>query len=129
MSTALDIIRYITAEIEGTNAPSRKRMIQDVQMMHYKIRPVLGDITSIKKVGAEFLEVLWKIGKIDEVIRLHIDSIPEDEQDMLLDYFATREEDMRITMRNTVTLQDAPENDSVLKLEIFKEHGLMPHLN
>lgn len=122
--TAIDIIRQIDLEVEGRSVPL-EIMIRDIQMMRFKVRSVIGDIALLQKPHYEFIESLWKIGKIDEIISSSFGDMSEDDQERLLDYFRDVEEQAQDAIRESLELAgsqtDVPSDIPLLKLEIFKD--------
>lgn len=126
--TALDIIRYISTEIEEKSPPMENKL-RDVQMMRFKVRSVIGDISLVNKMDSQIIEYLWKIGRIDEIISEHIDTISEEDQDTLMNYFDSMESHMRESIRHSFELKPASKKTPTLKLEIFKELELQEICN
>ncbi len=126
--TALDIIRYISTEVEEKATPLEIK-IRDVQMMRFKVRSLIGDISLVHKMDTEIIESLWKMGKIDQIISEHIDDISEDDQDTLMSYFHSVESYMRETIRHSFELKPVSAKHGTLKLEIFKETELQEICN
>lgn len=118
--TALDIIRYISTEIDE-KSPSLENKLKDVQMMRFKVRSIIGDISFVDKMDTQIIDYLWKIGKIDQIISEHIDTIGEEDQDTLMSYFHSIESHMRESIRHSFELKPASKKAPTLKLEIFKE--------
>jgi len=125
--TALDIIRYITTEVEGKKVPL-EIMISDVQMMKFKIRSLFGDISMIEHLERDFIESLWRIGKIDEIVSSNIQDLDEDEREVLFEYMDSLEQNVRDTMKRSFHVHGA-QKDGVLKLEVFKELHLDSHIH
>lgn len=121
--TALDIIRYISTEIDGKSTPLEVK-IRDVQMMRFKVRSLIGDISLVDRMDQEIIESLWKIGKIDQIISEHIDTISEDDQETLMAYFESMESHMRESIRHSFELKPISNKQQTLKLEIFKDAEL-----
>ncbi len=124
--SALDIIKQIMNEVEA-ELPTQENMLKDVQMMGFKIRQVTGDMSSLASFDSNVIESLWKIGKIDEIISSHFDSLDEDDQDRLLDYLHSIESETEHNLQKSIkTKKLAPRtsekkrNNNVLKLEVFK---------
>jgi dGTP triphosphohydrolase len=121
--TAVDIIRQINLEVESRHLPE-EMMVRDIQMMGFKIRSVIGDIALLQKLHYEFIESLWKIGKIDEIISSSFADVSEDDQERLLEYFKDVEESVQDTIRDSLELNHTHNNlpdNPILKLEIFKD--------
>ncbi len=101
---------------------SIEEMYRDVLMMHYKIRPIYGDITMLNMRNTDLIEILWRLGKLDEFYRnksVHI--LPKDRK-VFSQLIMTIHEDLQMQLRtlhfkygNTVK---APTS---IEMEIFKD--------
>ena len=56
-----------TIAVSYTHLPLEIK-IRDVQMMRFKVRSLIGDISLVHKMDTEIIESLWKMGKIDQII-------------------------------------------------------------
>lgn len=119
--TAIDIIRQINLEVENRLLPVEV-MIRDIQMMNFKVRSLIGDISHLETVHRDFIESLWKIGRIDEIVNDTMDDLDDDEQDALLEYFGKMETDIQNKIRQSLAIRKSQnKSDKLLKLEIFKD--------
>lgn len=121
--TVVDIIRQISDEVEDRQLPF-ELMVQDIQMMQFKIRSVIGDISSLQTSSGEFIQALWRIGKIDEIVQSSLAELGEDDQEALLSYFKDIESQSRRLIRgsfNQPTSSGTNKKAKILKLEIFKD--------
>lgn len=59
--------------------PSIAEMEQEVRMMKFKIRPLLGDMSGLDFKNPEFIEALWNIGKLDEFFQHNVEKIHKNE--------------------------------------------------
>ncbi len=118
----IDLIRKVTSEVEQS-LPAKDIMLQDIKMMNFKVKPVSGDIFSLAKKEIVFLQSLWKLGKIDEIVTDKIDLLDQDEQDVFFNYM----EDLQQRTQNDIasSIQQLPKRDQkkmkVLEFEIFKD--------
>ena len=48
------------------NRPDMDTMYKEVSMMNFKIRPVQGDIALLDLKNSQLVELLWKLGRLDE---------------------------------------------------------------
>ncbi|OGK38960.1 hypothetical protein A3F34_00355 [Candidatus Roizmanbacteria bacterium RIFCSPHIGHO2_12_FULL_44_10] len=117
--SALDIIKQIMIEVELPQ-PSFESMLVDIQMMHFKIRPLIGDITTLSEMDTEVITLLWRIGRIDEIIHASYDSLSDDDQDKLLDYLQHVELQAESDLRRALKQKNS-HSKSTLKLEVFRE--------
>lgn len=126
--TAIDIIRKIMLKIEQPKPP-HETMRKEIQLMKFKIRPVVGDIANLKKMDNQIVEILWQVGKIDEIVHRSFDDLNEDDQDRLLEYLQHVELKAQEDMRNLIRSSRSNRKSKALKIEIFKEHSEDPILN
>ncbi|KXK11801.1 MAG: hypothetical protein UZ22_OP11002000247 [Microgenomates bacterium OLB23] len=117
--TAFDIIKQIHSEIEEQTVPI-EAMVRDIQMMGFKIRPLVGDISIITKMHDEVVRSLWKVGKIDEIINNYMYELDEDDQDRLIDYLKKMEVEAENRIRDS--LQKKKQN--FLKNKLTQNRGL-----
>ncbi len=118
--TAFDIIKQIHNEVEeqGLSLPA---MVRDIQMMGFKIRPLVGDISAIAKMHDEVVRSLWKIGKIDEIISSSIYELEEDDQERLIDYLKKMESEAENRIRDSIQKKKNVSKKKLLKIEVFKD--------
>ncbi len=118
--TAFDIIKQIHSEVEEQGL-SLEAMVRDIQMMGFKIRPLVGDISTIAKMHDEVVRSLWKIGKIDEIINSSIYDLEEDDQDRLIDYLKKMETQAEDHIRESIQKRNKLSKKQLLKIEVFKD--------
>ncbi|OGK15933.1 hypothetical protein A2862_04350 [Candidatus Roizmanbacteria bacterium RIFCSPHIGHO2_01_FULL_38_41] len=118
--SALDIIRKIVTEVEQPK-PAFKIMLRDIQMMRFKIRPIIGDISSLNEMNDEVIALLWKIGRIDEIIHASFKDLAEDDQDQLLEYLQHMELQTENDLRRVLRQKPSTKTNNLLKLEVFRE--------
>lgn len=118
--TAIDIIRQISLEVEHRNLPLEV-MVRDLQLMKFKIRSLIGDISFLETENHNLVTSLWKIGKIDEIVSSSLHELEEEEQEALIKYFNGIEARIQDNIRASLRLKDFSDESSVLKLEIFKD--------
>ena len=116
----LDIIRKIVTEVEQPK-PAFKIMLRDIQMMRFKIRPIIGDISSLNEMNDEVIALLWKIGRIDEIIHASFKDLAEDDQDQLLEYLQHMELQTENDLRRVLRQKPSTKTNNLLKLEVFRE--------
>ena len=118
--SALDIIKKIVTEVEQPR-PAFKIMLRDIQMMRFKIRPIIGDISSLNEMNNEVIALLWKIGRIDEIIHASFKDLAEDDQDQLLEYLQHMELQTENDLRRVLRQKPNTKTNNLLKLEVFRE--------
>lgn len=121
-TTALDLIKKISMEVEQ-KMPSQIEMMTDIKMMNFKIHPVSGDIFSITKKEIGFIESLWKLGKIEELMTDKIELLDDMEKDVFYNYL----DEMQIRTQNNIAdnINQLSKKDQrqlkILEFEIFKD--------
>lgn len=119
--TAIDIIRQIHHEVEDKKLPLEV-MVRDIQMMQFKVRSILGDISDLETAQYDFIHALWRIGKIDEIVYSSLIDLDEEDQEALIAYFADFEGKSRSSISQALTSQmPVRKGHKLLKIEIFKE--------
>lgn len=120
---AHDFIQKISQEIEAT-VPPHTQMITDLKMMRFKIRPLAGDLFSLsQKTSGSLFVSLWRIGKIEETVRLAFEILEEGEMEALFDYVDELQKRFNQGFgydENGTFFADARPT-RLLKLEIFRE--------
>lgn len=128
---AQELIKKIALEIESAT-PTATQMIAELKMMQFKIRPLTGDLFDLTSVHTlPFLTSLWRIGKIEEVVRTAADTLEESELETLFDYvdslqdkldngFGYDEKGSFVALANPTKL---------LKLEVFRDADIDRFVN
>lgn len=126
-TNALDLIRKITNDIEKYK-PSKEIMMEEIKMMNFKVKPVSGDIFSLTKKDIGFVESLWKLGKVEEMVADKIDNLEENEKDIFFNYLDDLQ--VRTQQEIAVAISQLPKKEQkkmqYLELEIFKEKVIDP---
>ena len=118
--SAFDIIRQIANEVEDA-VPTQSTMRSDIQMMGFKVRQITGDVSALSQLDNNVVHTLWKIGKIDEIVRASFEDLDEDDQDRLLDYLHAIEIKTEQVLQQSIAIKrQRGRTRKLLKLEIFK---------
>lgn len=118
---AIDVIEMVLKEVEMTS-PAKAKMISDIKMMSFKVRPVSGDIFALINHDPGFLKTLWRIGTIDKILNEHIEKLEETEQEKVfryLEYLESKNQKFLEDKFGSLSPQEK-EKISTIKLEIFK---------
>ncbi len=113
--------------------PSFNEMFEEVRMMHFKIRPLQGDISRLQTLDARLVEALWNIGKFDEFFKSQRSKLTKGEQDMFLRYFETlhsrlQKEVSSVTQSTSQQTEDGTAA-SIVEMEIYREGVSKKHIN
>jgi hypothetical protein len=119
-----DIVEVLK-KLEGIfrNIPTSKTMEEEVRMMHFKIRPLQGDISRVNFNNIKFVETLWKLGKLDDFFQTELEKVSNDQKQILLKTLHPIYEQFQNQL-NSVTLKANPasqDRSPILEMEIMKE--------
>lgn len=118
---AIDVIQRVVQEVELVK-PSREQIVQDLKMMSFKVRPITGDIFTLKREEEGLLKMLWRVGKIEEILENTMPNLHEREQELVLKYLNHMEMKEEERARQAVKKLSPKTNTGEKKvtLEIFK---------
>ncbi len=105
--------------------PSTREMVQEVQMMKYKIKPLYGDISLLDFKNTQFVEALWSLGKLDEFFQNNVDQLETIEQDVFFRLIHEMRTDLQndLNKANLKPLKVKSNQQSVFEIEIYKERA------
>ncbi len=103
------------------NKPTQDQMLKDVEMMKFKIRPVVGDISILNFKNSQLVETLWGLGKLDEFFQSHFKNISRADKETFFQMVGQLRGKLenqlsKINFRRPV---NAPQ---MIEMEIFKEY-------
>ena len=102
-------------------------MYEEVRMMKFKIKPLQGDISLLNLGNANFIEILWGLGKLDEFFQGHYKKIAMRKRDLFLRLFDEIHENFQDQL-NALNLKPEKVSDSsMFEMEIFKERSASPN--
>ena len=109
-----------------SNKPSKEQMSAEVQMMKFRIKPVLGDISGLNFNNNDFIESLWSLGKVDEFFQTHGAKLKSPHREMfyrLVDELRyTFQHELNDTHIKSEQLQST--SQSMFEMEIVKDRGV-----
>jgi len=102
--------------------PSFNEIKEEVKMMQFRIRPLVGNVASLDFNDQYFIETLWLLGKMDSYFQLYYSQLSERDRTIFLNFFASFYKKARGRL-NQVKLKNSPTNlkDSFFEMEIFKK--------
>ena len=132
MKNQKDILERL-ADIQkalSLNRPSIEKMWEELRMMRFKVRPTQGDIYQINLNDTRFVEILWNLGKLDEMFQKEVKLINKSEREIFYRYFDDtyrRFQDQlnQLNLRKPFQIK----TPSFLEMEIFKEGKRKRKLN
>lgn len=121
-------IAQLLTEFQQTilnNRPSFTQMFEEVRMMHFKVRPLNGDISQLQTLDSRLIEALWNIGKFDEFFKIQRVKLTKSEQDMFIRYFETLytrlQKELGGPSKEGMNFSDESDSSSVIEMEIYRE--------
>lgn len=102
--------------------PDYKKMVEEIRMMKFKIRPIEGNLSEVDFNNKKFVEILWKLGKLDSFFQEKILSLKGKEKEFFLNFFESvyskYQEDLN---KIKLSKNKFKKTDNFLAVEIFKE--------
>lgn len=97
-------------------------MVEDVQMMNFKVRPLQGDIAVLNLKNQQLLEVLWSLGKLEELFHKEVSQVPADQKESFFTMFDNLQHKFEREL-NTLSLKNERivKTSAILEMEIIKE--------
>jgi hypothetical protein len=112
--------------------PPLAQMKEEVDLMGFSIRPVVGDTEIIKNIdNREFIEALWTIGKIDLLLEKKFHRLTEVQKQIVLDTLTQLQEKMilKAKIKTDLESQSGQEASSHLMLEISRKQLIKKNIN
>lgn len=113
------------------NKPSTQEMYEEVRMMHFKIRPLQGDLSQLNFKEEKFIEILWSLGKLDEFFHRQYKKLnSRNQKEVFFKFFDGLYEKLQ-TQLNKLDLKTAEKLSlsATIEMEIFKESHLRKKAN
>lgn len=104
------------------NKPKADRMVSEIRMMKFKIRPIQGDLSSINLKNERFIETLWSLGKLDEFFQTEYPKLTAKNREVFIKIFDDLYHQYQKEL-NAINIYKGPVSDKkkILELEIFKD--------
>ena len=113
-----------------TNRPQYKDMLIEVQMMRFKIKPIVGNIAEINLKDLRLVETLWSLGKLEEFFNHDYDRIPIKQRNSFLRIFDSIKDQLQNNLNKIDIRQNNPNSSSpLIEMEIIKEIPLKRQIN
>jgi hypothetical protein len=133
-SIAKKDILHVIADFQqaiSTNRLSIQQMYDEVRMMHFKIRPVNGDISHIDLKDKVFLEALWSLGKLDEFFKREGKKYNKREREIFFTYFDSLHDKFAKSLQKVrlEPVEEIEETSPFIEMEIFREEVRKKNIN
>ena len=100
--------------------PSVDKMFEEIRMMKFKIRPIIGDISLVNVKNNQLIEALWGLGKIDDFFQKKIKQLNLKDKKTFFRVVSDIRDGYEQQL-NRVGLKGKVNPSSPVELEIFKE--------
>ncbi len=105
-----------------TKKPSLEKMMDEIRMMNFKIRPLNGDITTINGMDIKLIEMIWNLGKLDELYRGKEHNLNQKDKTLFVKFFQSMHEKFQKELGHLKLVKtEQEENSTVLEMEVFRE--------
>ncbi|MFZ6035359.1 MAG: hypothetical protein ACOYUB_04430 [Patescibacteria group bacterium] len=104
------------------NKPKAERMVSEIRMMKFKIRPIQGDMTAVNLKNERFIETLWSLGKLDEFFQSEYPKLSPKNREVFVKIFDDLYHQYQQQLNKiNIYKRQANDKNKVLELEIFKD--------
>lgn len=102
--------------------PSLSQMFEEVRMMKFKIHPIRGDIADLNLKNTPLIEILWRLGKLDDLFQNKYKKLTSKEKRLLIHLLDSLFYQLQEQLNNITFKTDALSSySSLLEMEIYKE--------
>lgn len=102
--------------------PSQDQMLKEVQMMKFKIRPVLGDVSLLNFKNLQLIETLWGLGKLDDFFHKESKRVAGSDQKTFFQIMSQIRGKLE-TQLSRISFKKPIEIPQTIEMEIFKERS------
>lgn len=126
--TALEILTNFQKLL--AQKPPLTQMFEEVRMMKFKVHPVIGDITNLNFNSVQLIEILWSLGKLDELFQNAYKKLSAADKRLFIAAFDDIYQKLQIQL-NSINLKTSKLSAAspFLEMEIFKERAPRRKLN
>lgn len=101
--------------------PSTEYMFEEIRMMRFKIKPLQGNVALINVRNAQFVELIWSLGKLDEFFQAEIKRIPDTQKELFFRFFENLHNGFQDQLNRLNLKTGKHSKPEVLEVEIFRE--------
>jgi len=101
--------------------PPHEQMLKEVQMMKFKIRPLVGDVSMLNFKNMQLIETLWGLGKIDDFFFKEAQKISIKDQRAFFQIISQVRKKLE-TQLNKISFKKPIDIPTTIEMEIFKEN-------
>ncbi len=121
-----DVVRILEKvnQVIG-HKPTPEKMLEEVMMMKFKIRPLQGDVSLLDLQDRNLIEVLWGLGKLDEIFYQELQKVSPQKKPLLFKIFENFNQKFQEKLSQVNLTKEKPiDHPRVLEMEIIKERSL-----
>jgi hypothetical protein len=105
--------------------PDYQKMRDEIRMMGFKVKPLVGNVAEVNLQDLRLMEIIWRLGKLEEFFIRDFDKIPVKQQQSFLRIFEMVKKHLQDSLTRLDIRQNNPQNFSPwVEMEIIKE---IPH--
>ena len=118
-----DLLRFLTIFKNNLDQqPTQEQMYEEVRMMHFKIKPIQGDISVINLNDNQLIELLWKLGKLDEIFHSQYSKLNRKEKAIFFNLFDSMHQKLQQQLgKLNLKAEKNTSNMPIFEMEIIKE--------
>ncbi len=113
-----------------SHKPPMNTMLEEIRMMKFKIKPLLGDISMINFKNQHLIEIMWSLGKLDDFFQREYEKLRPNQREMFYKIFEDLHGKFQAQLNALNLNKNADDNDGpVLEMEIYKDYSLRKKMN
>jgi hypothetical protein len=116
-----ELFQYFQKSLE--NQPPVEAMREEIRMMNFKIKPLHGDVSFLDFNNNQLIEVLWRLGKLDDFFQKEFGRLRPKQQEIFLGFFHNLHNNLqkKLNQLNLKTKKPTAFDAPILEMEIIKE--------
>ncbi len=104
------------------NKPTLAIMLDEIKMMNFKIRPLSGDVSLIRAMDSKFIEMVWNLGKLDQLYREKQQYLKLKDRELFMKFFESMHEKFQKELGLVqLTVPEQVESTHALEMEVFRD--------
>ncbi len=104
------------------NKPTLAIMLDEIKMMNFKIRPLSGDVSLIRAMDSKLIEMVWNLGKLDQLYREKHQLLKLRDRELFLKFFESMHEKFQKELGLVqLTVPEEVESSHALEMEVFRD--------
>lgn len=110
--------------------PSYKVMFDEIRMMQFKIKPMQGDILLFNLQDRRLVELLWSLGKLDELFQHEYKRLSGKNKGIFFRIFDSMHQKFQIELNQlNLRKEQVTKSSPTVEMEIYKEQQARKKFN